>query len=126
MFEAALGVKPQEMAETFDILGIPLVDARANFMVPAKFGDVVEMHSFIGEFRRSSFEIRHQIFVDGKLARRRHAKRASGRSLDPQTGALKTKPIPAEVMAKFKIARLNRPDAMHRPFFHLVNAARRP
>ena len=68
LFEAALGVKPHQMAETFEILGVPLVDARAKFMVPAKFGDVVEMHSYIGEFRRSSFEVRHQIFVDGQLA----------------------------------------------------------
>ncbi len=46
LFEAALGVKPHKMAETFEILGVPLVDARAKFMVPAKFGDVVEMHSY--------------------------------------------------------------------------------
>ena len=68
LFEAALGVKPQDMGKTVEILGVPLVDARAKFMVPAKFGDVVEMHSFIGEFRRSSFEVRHQIYVDGQLA----------------------------------------------------------
>ena len=61
LFEAALGVKPHKMSEHFEILGVPLVDARAKFMVPAKFGDEVEMHSFIGEFRRSSFEVRHQL-----------------------------------------------------------------
>ena len=101
LFEAALGVKPQDIASTFDILGIPLVDARANFMVPAKFGDVVEMHSFIGEFRRSSFEIRHQIFVDGKLAVDGSETRVWA-VIDPQTGKLKSKPVPEEVVAKFK------------------------
>jgi len=103
LFEAALGVKPQDIASTFDILGIPLVDARANFMVPAKFGDVVEMHSFIGEFRRSSFEIRHQIFVDGKLAVDGSETRVWA-MIDPQTGKLKSKPVPEEVVAKFKPA----------------------
>ena len=43
MFEAALGVKPHEIAAAFDIVGFPLVDARANFLKPIKFGDVVEM-----------------------------------------------------------------------------------
>ena len=43
LFETALGVTAHELAETFDIIGIPLVDARANFLKPAKFGDVVEI-----------------------------------------------------------------------------------
>ena len=101
MFEAALGVKQQDLARTFNILGIPLVDARANFTVPAKFGDMVEMHSHISEFRRSSFEIRHQIFVDGKLGIDGTETRVWA-MLDPETGQLKTKPVPDDVMAKFK------------------------
>lgn len=103
MFESALGVKQQELSRTFDILGIPLVDARATFTVPAKFGDTVEMHSSISEFRRSSFEIHHQIFVDGKLGVDGTETRVWA-VLDPQTGQLKTKPIPDDVMAKFKSA----------------------
>ena len=88
------------MAETFEILGVPLVDARAKFMVPAKFGDVVEMHSHLGEIRRSSFEVKHQIFVDGQLAVDGSETRVWA-ALDEQ-GKLKAKPIPAEVIAKFK------------------------
>lgn len=103
MFEKALGVKQQALAETFNILGIPLVDARATFTVPAKFGDTVEMHSQISEFRKSSFEIRHQIFVDGKLGVDGSETRVWA-MLDPDTGKLKTKPVPAEVMAKFQNA----------------------
>lgn len=101
LFEAALGVKPNKMAEHFEILGWPLVDARAKFMLPAKFGDEVEMHSFIGEFRRSSFEVQHRIFVDGQLAVEGSETRVWA-ALDPATGQMKTKPIPAEMMAKFK------------------------
>jgi 4-hydroxybenzoyl-CoA thioesterase len=103
MFETALGVKQQDLAKTFDILGIPLVDARATFSVPAKFGDTVEMQSQISEFRRSSFEIRHQIFVDGKLGVDGSETRVWA-MLDPATGQLKTKPVPEDVMAKFKSA----------------------
>ena len=101
LLEAALGIKPQHIAETFEILGVPLVDARAKFMVPAKFGDVVEMHSHISEFRRSSFEVAHRIYVDGELAVDGAETRVWA-MLDPDTGHLRTKPIPAEVMAKFR------------------------
>ena len=34
MFEAALGVKPHELAGAFGIMGIPLVDAPANSSSP--------------------------------------------------------------------------------------------
>ena len=61
-------MKPQELAATFGIIGIPLVDARANFLIPAKFGDEIEIASRVAEFRRSSFDVEHRITIDGKLA----------------------------------------------------------
>src|ERR1700687_3611507 len=67
LFEKALGVKPHELAKTFGIMGIPLVDARANFLKPAKFGDVIEIASRIAEFRRSSFDVEHRISIGGEL-----------------------------------------------------------
>jgi 4-hydroxybenzoyl-CoA thioesterase len=68
LFEAALGVKPDKLASTYGILGIPLVDARANFLKPAKFGDMIEIASRVSEFRRSSFDVEHRIMVGGELA----------------------------------------------------------
>ncbi len=68
LFEAALGVTAHEMAATFGIMGIPLVDARANFLKPAKFGDVAEIASWVAEFRRSSFDVEHRLSIDGKIA----------------------------------------------------------
>src|SRR5246500_5714583 len=43
LFEAALGVRPADLGRTYGILGIPLVDARARFLKPAKFNDAVEI-----------------------------------------------------------------------------------
>jgi 4-hydroxybenzoyl-CoA thioesterase len=68
LFEAALGVTAHELAATFGIMGIPLVDARANFLKPAKFGDVIEIASRVTEFRRSSFDVEHHLSIDGELA----------------------------------------------------------
>jgi len=36
-------VRPSELAGVFGIAGIPLVEATARFLKPARFGDVVEM-----------------------------------------------------------------------------------
>jgi len=68
LFEAALGVTAHQLAETFGIIGIPLVDARANFLKAAKFGDEVQIESRVTEFRRSSFDVEHRLTIAGELA----------------------------------------------------------
>ncbi|HEX5211926.1 MAG TPA: thioesterase family protein [Pseudolabrys sp.] len=101
LFEAALGVPAHRLAKTFDIVGIPLVDARANFIRSAKFGDVIEIASRVSEFRRSSFDVEHKITVGGTLAVEGGETRvwATRSKDDPEKiGAV---PIPAEVIAKF-------------------------
>ncbi len=68
LFEAALGVKAHDLARTYGIVGIALVDAKANFLKPVKFGDQIEMVSRVSEFRRSSFDIEHKLTAGGELA----------------------------------------------------------
>ena len=101
LFEAALGVKPHELAAAFGIMGIPLVDVRANFFKPIKFGDVVDVASRISEFRRSSFDVEHRLSVDGELAVEGGETRvwAVRSKSDPEKigGAA----IPTDVVAKF-------------------------
>jgi 4-hydroxybenzoyl-CoA thioesterase len=101
LFETALGVKQQDLTATYRIIGIALVDARANFMKPAKFGDVIEIASRIKEFRRSSFEVEHLISIAGEIAVEGGETRvwAVRNKTDPDKIA--TAAIPAEVIAKF-------------------------
>jgi 4-hydroxybenzoyl-CoA thioesterase len=101
LFQAALGVRPPDLATAFGIMGIPLVDVRANFLKPIKFGDAVEITSRISNFRRSSFDVEHHISVDGQLAVEGGETRVwAARSKDDpeKIGAMA---IPADVIAKF-------------------------
>jgi 4-hydroxybenzoyl-CoA thioesterase len=68
LLEAALGVKRQNINASFGIFGVPLVDARADFLRPVKFSDVIDIASRVVEFRRSSFKIEHRITIGGELA----------------------------------------------------------
>ena len=68
MFETALGVPASELETLYGIMGLPLVDAKARFLKPAKFNDVAEIASQVSEFRRSSFDVAHRLHVDGELA----------------------------------------------------------
>jgi 4-hydroxybenzoyl-CoA thioesterase len=104
LFETALGVRPNEIATTFGIVGIPLVDARARFLKPAQFNDVADIASEVSEFRRSSFEVTHRIAISGELAVEGSETRVwAGR--DPNDPAkLKGVPIPAAVIERFQVA----------------------
>ena len=101
MFEAVLGVKPHELAGTFGIIGIPLVDASANFITPIKFGDVVDMATRVSEFRRSSFDVEHRLSVNGALAVEGSETRvwAARNKDDPEK--IGGTAIPPDVIAKF-------------------------
>ena len=47
---------------------MPLVDAKARFLAPARFNDVAEITSEVSEFRRSSFDVQHRLRIDGRLS----------------------------------------------------------
>jgi len=102
LFEAALGVKPADLAATFGIMGLPLVDASARFLAPARFGDLVELTSQVSEFRRSSFDVAHQLVARGSIAvEGRETRVWAGRDpADPSK--IKGQPIPPDVMARFR------------------------
>jgi 4-hydroxybenzoyl-CoA thioesterase len=104
LFEAALGVRPPDLAGAFGIMGIPLVDAGARFLAPARFGDVVEMTSQVSEFRRSSFDVEHQILVRGAVAVEGKETRVWAARDPADPAKIKSQPIPPEVAAKFQVA----------------------
>jgi 4-hydroxybenzoyl-CoA thioesterase len=83
-------------------MGIPLVDARARFVIPVKFGDTVEILSDVSEFRRSSFDMRHRLLRDGTLAVEGRETRVWAAFDKDDPTKLKSRPIPAEVIARFR------------------------
>jgi 4-hydroxybenzoyl-CoA thioesterase len=101
LFEAALGVKPPDLAAAFGIAGLPLVDAGARFLAPARFGDHVELTSYVSEFRRSSFDVEHRLMIGNTVAVEGRETRvwATRDSADPSK--MKSQPIPVEVTARF-------------------------
>jgi 4-hydroxybenzoyl-CoA thioesterase len=103
MFEAALGVRPRDLPRTFGILSIPLVDAKARFHMPTKFNDVAEIASEVSEFRRSSFEVRHRISIDGQLAVEGSETRVWAGQHPDDSAKMQGIPIPADVIARFRL-----------------------
>jgi 4-hydroxybenzoyl-CoA thioesterase len=69
LFQRALGLNKFQMLEKWAIVGFPSVETRAKFSAPCRFGDTVRVATRITEFRRSSFDIHHQLnHADGSPA----------------------------------------------------------
>jgi 4-hydroxybenzoyl-CoA thioesterase len=104
LFEAALGVRPPDLAGAFGIVGLPLVDSGARFLAPARFGDVVELTSQVSAFRRTSFDVTHQLFVHSVLAvEGRETRVWAGRDLAGPSG-MKGQIIPPEIRQRFQVS----------------------
>lgn len=101
LFEAALGIGARDIAAAYNIFSIPLVDARANFLKPVKFGDTPEITSRISEFRRSSFDVEHLLSVDGTLAVEGRESRVWAVRDPDDPAKIKAAPVPPAVIARF-------------------------
>lgn len=101
LFEAAGWVKPVLQA-TFEIVGFPMVDTRARFLVPSRYGDDVVVESRVAKWNRSSFEVEHRLLKGDVLAVEGWETRVwVGRHPeDPER--IKSKPIPQEVIDRFE------------------------
>jgi 4-hydroxybenzoyl-CoA thioesterase len=98
------GLPKQEMLGKYGIAGIPMVDLKANFKIPSRFGDDVVVESCIPEWRRSSFRVHHRLLAGGNLAVECFELRVwVGKSADDPE-KLQSRPVPQEVIDRFTTA----------------------
>jgi 4-hydroxybenzoyl-CoA thioesterase len=101
----AAGLPIQHLFKSHSVLGVPLVDVKAKFIVPSSFGDELVAETSVTEFRRSSFVLRHQFMKQGVLAVEGVETRVWA-GLDPQDPKrMKSRPLPAEVIARLSADR---------------------
>ena len=102
LITAASGFNKYELLQKYDFAGYPMVDTRARFMIPCRFGDDVTIDSSFTKIGRSSFDIEHRMFKKGELCLEGFETRVwVGR--DPQDPSrIKSKPIPDDLTSKFR------------------------
>jgi 4-hydroxybenzoyl-CoA thioesterase len=98
----ALGLNKYQILKKYDIVGIPLVDVGARFIVPSVFGDVVTVESAVVEIKRSSFRMQHRLLRGETLAVEGHETRVWAARDPADPAKLKGRPIPDEVIALLK------------------------
>ena len=101
LIERALGMKKIEYLKAYAIAGHPLVEARARFRFPTRFGDEVAIESALVACGRSSFKIEHRLSKTGALAAESFETRVwAVRQADDPT-RIRSHPLPPDVLARF-------------------------
>ncbi len=93
------GLKPLAMRRKYGIVGLPIVDVGARFLMPCRFDDEIVVESGVGEWGRSSFTVRHRILKSNALAVEGFEKRVWAAPHPQQGDGIKAQQIPAEVIA---------------------------
>jgi 4-hydroxybenzoyl-CoA thioesterase len=99
LLERALGMTKAQYLKAYDFFGHPLVNVECQFVMPTRFGDDVIIETEIAALRRSSFDLRHRLTLNGVVAVEASETRVWVRG-DPKTGTMKSAPLPPAVVEK--------------------------
>lgn len=100
LFEAA-GFSKQDLVHKYSLVGIPMVDTSAKFIIPSTHGDWITIETRIAAIRRSSFDVVHRVYKGEALAIEATETRVLvGRHPD-DPDKLKSAPFPPEIVERF-------------------------
>ena len=95
-FFIACGVPPwHETERTTGIIGTPLVDTHAKFIKTASYGDVLQIHTSIAEWRGKSFVQHYRVTRDEDVIMECDEVRIFAARRDD--GSIRALPIPQEI-----------------------------
>ncbi len=92
------GVPPwRETEKTTGLIGTPIVEVGCTFLRPTTYGDLLEVRTWIEEWREKSFVMKHALMRGGeKLAEAREVRVFATRHPD-DPARIKAVPVPAEI-----------------------------
>ena len=100
LLERALGLKKIDYLKAYAFSGHPLVETRALFRLPTRFGDEVLIETALVACGRSSFEIEHRLTNAGALAVEGYETRVWVVRHPDDPKRMKSQAIPPEVVAR--------------------------
>ena len=100
LIERALGMTKIEYLKAYRFAGHPVVESRARFRTPTRYGDEVLIETTFAGGGRSSFKIEHRISRAGALAVEGFETRVWVTRADDDPKRLMSQPIPPEVVAR--------------------------
>ena len=82
--------------------GVPLVETSARFLFPCRFGDVVEVESWIDEWAGRTFTMRHNVHNKDRIACEGREMRVWAVRDESRPAGIRAVPIPESILVKFR------------------------
>jgi 4-hydroxybenzoyl-CoA thioesterase len=96
-----VGLPWEVMHDAYNIIGMPIVEANARFVAPARFGETLMIESSVAEWKRRSLRVAHIVTNAGRLTAEGYEVRAWTMEDPDEPGKLRAAEIPAEIRARF-------------------------
>jgi 4-hydroxybenzoyl-CoA thioesterase len=93
------GLSASTMRRKYGIVGMPLVDQGARFLLPCRFDDEIAIDSSVEQWGRTSFTVRHLLFKGGEVAVDGFEKRVWAAADAERPGKIKAERVPSEIIA---------------------------
>jgi len=100
LIERTLGMSKHQLQAAYAFVGYPMVESRARFLLPTRFGDDVVIETSVADVRRSSFDLTHRLSLNGALAVEGFETRVWTVCDPTRPGGLKAQPIPPQLAAR--------------------------
>jgi 4-hydroxybenzoyl-CoA thioesterase len=102
MYFDSVGLDWDTLMAKYGISGLPIVEAKANFLAPCLFRDEITIETSIGKWNEKTFEMRHAVVNRGVRAVEGYEMRVWARPREDDPKRLKAFPIPPEIKAAFE------------------------
>lgn len=102
LFDKA-GANMGDLMDQYGVVGLPIVDAHAEFIYPSKYGDEIEVTSWICEWREKTLIVTHEIHNNGLLAVKGTEVRVWAKLHPDDPKRLQAQVIPDSIRASFDV-----------------------
>jgi|ERR1043165_5380428 4-hydroxybenzoyl-CoA thioesterase len=93
------GLSASGIRRKYGIVGMPLVEQGARFLLPCRFDDEITIDSSVEQWGRTSFMVRHLIRKGGEIAVDAFEKRVWAAPDPDRPAKIKAERVPPEVIA---------------------------
>lgn len=101
LIEHALGMRKLDYLKAYGFVGHPLVETRARFLVPTRFGDDIAIATTLVACGRSSLTIEHRLTKAGTLAVEGRETRVWVARDPADPARIISRPMPDDIVARF-------------------------
>jgi 4-hydroxybenzoyl-CoA thioesterase len=104
LLEAVIGVTKRDLYKAHQFDGYPVIESRAQFLIPTRFCDDVEIETSVTKVGRTSFQLQHRLTKDGALAVEGLVSRVWIVRDATRPGGFRPHPIPQEIVDRLTAA----------------------